>query len=62
MNLTYVRLLEQERELYRLPRDHNRFKAYLYRTLDMEKARVRLPLLGMNPKWSRHSCLPVVAG
>jgi len=28
MNLTYVRLLEQERKLYRLPRDYNRFNAY----------------------------------
>jgi hypothetical protein len=54
MILTYVRLLEQERELYRLPRDSNRFKAYLRMTLDLEKERVRLPLLAMNPMAREH--------
>lgn len=54
MNLTFVRLLEQERDLYRLPRDYNRFKAYLHMTLDLEKERVRLPLLGMNPMARDH--------
>src|SRR5688500_4341775 len=54
MILTYVRLLEQERALYRLPRDSNRFKAYLRMTLDLEKERVRLPLLAMNPMAREH--------
>lgn len=31
MKLTYVRLLAQERELYRLPRGPKRFEAYLDR-------------------------------
>jgi hypothetical protein len=54
MILTYVRLLEKERDLYRLPRDANRFQAYLRLTLDLEKQRVRLPLLGMNPMAREH--------
>jgi hypothetical protein len=54
MKLTYVPLLQQERELYRLPRDYNRFKAYLHMTVDFEKAQVKLPLLGMNPMAREH--------
>jgi len=54
MNLTYVRLLEQECELYRLPRGRNRFKAYLHMTLDYETLRVRLPTLVMNPAAREH--------
>jgi hypothetical protein len=54
MNLTYVRLLEQERELYRLPRDYKRFQTYLEMTIDWETERVRLPLLGMNPMAREH--------
>jgi hypothetical protein len=54
MNLTYVRLLEQERELYRIPRGYNRFKAYLRMTLDYKTMRVRLPTLVMNPGAREH--------
>jgi hypothetical protein len=54
MNLTDVPLLEQERDQYRRPRDYKRFKAYLHLTLDFEKARVKLPLLGMNPMAREH--------
>jgi hypothetical protein len=54
MNLTYVPLLEQERELYRRPRDYKRFKAYLHMTLDFETQRVRLPTLMMNPMAREH--------
>ena len=54
MNLTYVPLLRQEREFYRLPRDYNRFKAYLRMVVDFEKENLRLPLLGMNPMAREH--------
>jgi hypothetical protein len=54
MHLTYVSLLQKERELYHLPRGYDRFKAYLHLTLDVEKARVKLPLLGMNPMAREH--------
>jgi hypothetical protein len=54
MNLTYVPLLQQERALYRLPRDYNRFRTYLDMTIDWETERVRLPLLGMNPMAREH--------
>src|SRR4051794_11238442 len=54
MQLTYVPLLQEERELYRRPRDHSRFKAYLRLTIDVEKEQVRLPLLGMNPMGREH--------
>ncbi|HVJ80298.1 MAG TPA: hypothetical protein VNC50_04435 [Planctomycetia bacterium] len=54
MHLTFVPLLAEIREFYRLPRDARRFKKYLYLTLDMEKERVRLPLLGMNPMAKEH--------
>jgi hypothetical protein len=54
MNLTYVRLLAQERELYRLPRGMSRFKTYLRMTLDFQTERLRLPLLIMNPAAREH--------
>jgi hypothetical protein len=54
MDLTYVRLLEQERELYRLPRGSTRFQAYLRMTLDYTTLRVRVPLLVMNPAAREH--------
>ena len=44
MHLTYVPLLQQERDLYRRPRDYKRFKAYLHMTIDVEAKRVRLRL------------------
>ena len=43
MQLTYVPLLQQQRELYRRPRDRKRFRAYLHMTLDFRTNRVRLP-------------------
>jgi hypothetical protein len=54
MNLTYVPLLQEERDLYRRPRDYKRFKAYLHMTLDFATQRVRLPTLGMNPMAKEH--------
>ncbi len=55
MDLTYVRLLELERELYRLPRGHNRFKAYLRMTLDYNTpAGPPSPLTVMNPAAREH--------
>jgi hypothetical protein len=54
MHLTFVPLLAEIREFYSHPRDRKRFLRYLHLTLDMEKARVRLPLLGMNPMAKEH--------
>jgi hypothetical protein len=54
MQLTYVPLLQQERELYRRPRDYKRFKAYLHLTIDFQAERVRLPTLLMNPMAREH--------
>lgn len=54
MQLTYVPLLQQERELYRMPRDYRRFKAYLHMTIDFQAQRVRLPTLAMNPMAREH--------
>ena len=59
MQLTYVPLLEELRELYRRPRDLKRFKAYLHMTVDSESLRVKLPTLSMNPMAKEHvgACL-----
>lgn len=54
MQLTYVRLLEQERQLYRLPRDFSRFQSYLQMTLDSQQEQVELPTLIMNPMAGEH--------
>lgn len=54
MDLTYVPLLRDQRELYRRPRDLKRFKQFLHMTLDFETARVKLPTLGMNPMAKEH--------
>lgn len=54
MQLTYVPLLQEQRELYRRPRDRKRFKAYLHMTIDYESLRVKLPTLSMNPMAREH--------
>lgn len=54
MHLTFVPLLEEERELYRRPRDFTRFKAYLRWTIDWEAERVKLPTVMMNPMARDH--------
>ena len=54
MRLTYVPLLRQARDLYNRPRDYKRFEAYLRWTLDLEKERVKLPTLMMNPMAREH--------
>lgn len=54
MNLTYVPLLRELRELYRRPRDLRRFKAYLHLTLDVAAGRVKLPTLNINPMAGEH--------
>jgi len=54
MQLTYVPLLAEQRELYRRPRDLKRFKAYLHMTIDHETQRVKLPTLSMNPMAKEH--------
>lgn len=54
MQLTYVPLLEQLRELYRRPRDLKRFKAYMHMTIDPDALRVKLPTVSMNPMAGEH--------
>jgi hypothetical protein len=54
MNLTYVPLLEEQRELYRRPRDRKRFRAYLHMTIDSASLRGRRPTLLMNPMAKEH--------
>jgi hypothetical protein len=54
MNLTYIPMLAEQRELYRRPRDRKRFRAYLHLTLDFEKVQVKRPTLVMNPMAKEH--------
>ena len=54
MQLTYVPLLDEQRELYRWPRDLKRFRAYLHMTIDSASLRVKLPTLSMNPIAKEH--------
>lgn len=54
MQLTYVPLLEEQRELYRQPRDMKRFRAYLHMTIDYASLRVKRPTLAMNPMAKEH--------
>src|SRR5438067_12406277 len=54
MNLTYVPLLQIQRELQGLPRNHARFRQYL-RTISPDGATLELPPLGlMNPMGKDH--------
>jgi hypothetical protein len=54
MALTYIPLLNLQRDLYRLPRSRERFEAYLATMIDAQKNDVRLPLASMNPMAKDH--------
>src|SRR5437879_1765320 len=49
MPLTYVPLLRVQRDLYRIPRGRDRFRAYLRTMIDWDIEDMRLPLGAMNP-------------
>ena len=57
MNLTYVPLLQVQRDLYAMPRGFERFRHYLRTMLDDETGDLKLPLVGMNPMGKEH--LPI---
>jgi hypothetical protein len=55
MRLSYVPLLQVQRELQGLPRDYNRFRTYLRTAFNRERTRLELPpLLWMNPMGREH--------
>ena len=54
MDLSFVPLLRTQRELYRLPRGMDRFRAYLNTMVDGETGDLALPLVAMNPMGKDH--------
>ena len=55
MRVEYVRLLEIQRELYRIPRGRERFEAYIKVMTNAERDDLTLaPLAGMNPMGKEH--------
>src|SRR5262245_33988693 len=54
MKLEYVPLLEIQRDLYRLPRGSERFRAYLRTMVDPKTGDLELPLVAMNPMGKDH--------
>lgn len=54
MHLQYVPLLQVQRDLYRLPRGMDRFRAYLRTMLNDAGDELALPLTGMNPMAKEH--------
>jgi hypothetical protein len=54
MEFEYVPLLAVQRELYKLPRGWERFRAYLATMIDPETRDLKLPLSGMNPMGKEH--------
>jgi hypothetical protein len=55
MQLEYVPLLQIQRDLYRLPRGYERFRAYLKTMIDPETRDLSLPpLVAMNPMGKDH--------
>ncbi len=54
MQLDYVPLLQLQRDLYRIPRGRERFRAYLRELIDWQAEDVRLPLFAMNPMGKDH--------
>lgn len=55
MKLEFVPLLQLQRDLYRLPRGPERFRAYLQTMIDPETEDPRLPLSAMNPMGKDHA-------
>jgi hypothetical protein len=54
MDLTFAPLLHVQRDLYRLPRGMDRFRAYLRTMTDAETGDLELPLVAMNPMGKEH--------
>jgi hypothetical protein len=54
MKLEFVPLLQVQRDLYRLPRGPERFRAYMQTMIDPETEDPRLPLSAMNPMGKDH--------
>ncbi|MDB9527317.1 hypothetical protein PN498_15055 [Oscillatoria sp. CS-180] len=54
MSLTYLPLLSQQRNLYRLPPSPERFQAYLRLLIDTYSQDISLPLGAMNPMAKEH--------
>lgn len=54
MNLTYVPLLQVQRDLYTVPRGFERFRAYVQTMIDPTTNDITLPLAGMNPMGKDH--------
>jgi len=54
MRLEFVPLLQVQRDLYRMPRGMERFRAYLQTLMDPETNDLKLPLSAMNPMGKDH--------
>lgn len=54
MKVEFVRLLQIQRDLYRLPRGWERFQAYLKTMVDPRTGDLALPLVPMNPMGKEH--------
>src|SRR5262245_63820989 len=54
VRLEYTPLLQVQRDLYRLPRGWERFRAYLQTMVDPETKDIQLPLSAMNPMGKDH--------
>ena len=54
MELEFIPLLQVQRDLYRLPRGIERFRAYLRTMLDANTGDLELPLVAMNPMGKEH--------
>ena len=54
MKLTFVPLLQVQRDLYELPRDMTRFRAYIRTMADPATHDLKYPLVAMNPMGREH--------
>jgi hypothetical protein len=54
MKLEFVPLLQVQRDLYRIPRGWERFRAYLRTMIDPSGRDIQLPLVAMNPMGKDH--------
>jgi len=54
MKLTFVPLLQVQRDLYDLPRDMTRFRAYIDAMTDPVTGDLKYPLVAMNPMGKEH--------
>ena len=54
MKLEFVPLLQVQRDLHRMPRGWERFRAYLQTLMDPETKDLKLPLAAMNPMGKDH--------